>query len=177
MIEGLERALLSLYGIHMEAKPAADCVSIYLRSAVAGGPSPALKLERCQDYCRCNWGGHGVVFDDAGTTGGLSGRPALRSLMAEADAGSTKIVVLYDLHSLSRDVFDLVTAMQFWVGRGIETHVVTSGGPNISVADFVQTYLLVEQSKAQRIARTKAGRELARLASERHKRQSRAATL
>jgi len=177
MIDGLERALPSMYILHMEPKCAADCVSIYLRSAVAGDPSHALKLERCKDYCLSNWGGYGVVFDDAGMSGGLSGRAAFRSLLAEADAGSTKIVVLYDLHSLSREVVDLVSAMEFLVGRGIETHVVTSGGPVISVADVVQTYFLVEQSKAQRIARTKAGRELARLARERHKRQSMAAKL
>ena len=138
-------------------------VAIYHRSAIAGGPSPTLKLERCQDYCLSKWGGHGVVFDDTGLSGLSFGRPALHSLMRQARAGSTKIMVVYDFSALGRDPLDIAFLIDNLVCAGVDIHAVALGGP---IKSAVQTILVAEEARNLLVARLKAGREWAKRARE-----------
>jgi DNA invertase Pin-like site-specific DNA recombinase len=138
-------------------------IAIYHRPAVAGGPGVTLTVERCQDYCLSNWGGHGVVFDDSGLSGLSFRRPALHSLMALAEAGSIKVIVVYDFNALGRDALHLVSMVEDLLCRGIEVHTVASGG---LVNSAVQSVLLADEDRQARVARMKAGRERAKRARQ-----------
>jgi DNA invertase Pin-like site-specific DNA recombinase len=138
-------------------------VAIYHRSAVAGGPSASPKLERCQDYCLSKWGGHGVVFDDTGLTGRPFERPSLLSLMTQARAGSTKIIVVHDFGTLGRDLFDIASPIENLLRAGVDIHAVALGGPVKSAVPI----LLADEEREVRLARLKAGRERAKRARER----------
>jgi DNA invertase Pin-like site-specific DNA recombinase len=141
-------------------------VAIYHRPAVAG-PDSLRKLEDCQDYCLSKWGGHGVVFDDTGLSGLSLKRPALRCMTKQVLAGSTKIIVIYDLNALGRDPLDLFSLTESLLRACVEIHVVELGGPiKSAVQTILMTHTVPDEKRNLMVARLKAGREQAMRARE-----------
>jgi DNA invertase Pin-like site-specific DNA recombinase len=142
----------------MYSQPLLKQVVIYHRAAVAG-PGALRKLEHCQDYCLSEWGGHGVVFDDTGLSGLSLKRPALRCL--------TKIIVIYDLNALGRDLRDLIYLTKSLLCACVEIHVVELGGPIKSgVQTILMTHTVLDEKRNLMVARLKAGRQQAKRARE-----------
>jgi DNA invertase Pin-like site-specific DNA recombinase len=139
-------------------------VAIYHRAAVAD-PGALRKLADCQHYCLSKLGGLGVVFDDTGHLSGLSlKRPALHSLTKQLLADSTKIIVIYDLDALSRDLVDLAYLAEILQQASVDVHVVKLGGPIKYTA--MLTHNIVDEQQNLLGTRLKAGRERAKSARE-----------
>ncbi len=64
-------------------------------------------------------------YDDGGYTGGNMGRPALRRLMADIEAGGVDCVVVYKVDRMSRSLLDFTRIMETFEKKGVSFVSVT----------------------------------------------------
>jgi DNA invertase Pin-like site-specific DNA recombinase len=85
--------------------------------------------EACEAYVTSQkhegWKAIGVAYDDGGFSGGSMERPALRKLLADIEAGSVDVVVVYKVDRLTRALSDFAKMVDVFDRRGVSFVSVT----------------------------------------------------
>ena len=102
--------------------------AVYTRKSVTKGLDQTYNtLEAQEDKCRAYIGLHSqegwqyaATYCDAGISGGTTNRPELRRMLADAEAGRIRQIVVYKLDRLSRTQLDLLAMLERLAACGVE---------------------------------------------------------
>ncbi len=89
-----------------------DCIAIYSRKSKFTGKGESIgnQAELCREYIRSNYGdeavGNVVIYEDEGFSGGNLNRPGFKRMMKDAREGKFKIIIVYRLDRISRNISD-----------------------------------------------------------------------
>lgn len=89
-----------------------DIIAIYSRKSKFTGKGESIgnQVELCREYIRTHYGDEAahraVVFEDEGFSGGNINRPAFKRMIAQIERGEFKVLVVYRLDRVSRNVGD-----------------------------------------------------------------------
>lgn len=89
-----------------------DCIAIYSRKSKFTGKGESIgnQAELCREYIRANYGDETVenvvIYEDEGFSGGNLNRPGFKRMMKDAREGKFKIIIVYRLDRISRNISD-----------------------------------------------------------------------
>jgi DNA invertase Pin-like site-specific DNA recombinase len=112
----------------MTSEGAPRRVAVYQRRAVSPSDPDRGSVCLSVEYCQQQFGEAPIVYNDDGLSGLNLGRPEFQKLMTDIAAGKIKTVVVREVSTLTREVFDLVWIHKQLKSHGVELHAVLSGG-------------------------------------------------
>lgn len=89
-----------------------DCIAIYSRKSKFTGKGESIgnQAELCREYIRANYGDETVenvvIYEDEGFSGGNLNRPGFKRMMKDAREGKFKVIIVYRLDRISRNISD-----------------------------------------------------------------------
>lgn len=89
-----------------------DCIAIYSRKSKFTGKGESIgnQAELCKEYIRTHYGDQAaessIIYEDEGFSGGNLNRPGFRKMMEAAKERKFKMIIVYRLDRISRNISD-----------------------------------------------------------------------
>lgn len=95
-----------------------DCIAVYSRKSKFTGKGESIgnQVELCREYVRAHYGDrageHMIIYEDEGFSGGNLNRPDFKKMMKAAREGRFRVIIVYRLDRISRNISDFSSLIE-----------------------------------------------------------------